>query len=274
MLTLLIYTPPKRSSFWKRLHHRLFWPPLTVEKKEIDGVELRYIFCNPFRRIHWKKVTAVCGGAAEILLPEGLEAPPYTHLKVFEGTSENHIEAARAALSVLKAAAPDPRRSKILLYDREGRFGELAAELSKLCNEMMVVTDRGDEYEALGDELLADTGKPLRVSEEMPDTRYGLLVAPGGFDRVVATDPGTIVFASGEKNLPLSGVVYYRYQPDLPEEWKKYCPGGISWERFGAALFAAGRREGKFDFPIKGYRQRICTDTAERVVERIREAVG
>ena len=274
MLTLLIYNPPEQIFFWKRLHHRLFWPSLVMEKREIDGVDVRYIFCNPFRRIHWKKVAAACGGETEILLPEGIEPPSHTALKAFSETSENHAEESQAALKILKTAAPNPRRSKILLYDREGRFSELVAGLSELCNEMMVVTDHEDEYEELEDELFAYTGKPIRISKEMPDTHYGLLVAPCGFDRVVATEPGTIVFTSGEENLPLSGVVYYRYQPDLPEEWKKFCPDGISWERFGAALLAAGRREGRFDVPIKGYRQRICTDTAERVVERIREAVG
>lgn len=269
MICMLIKKKTESISFWARLWRRLFFPAVAIEEQERDGVVLRVIFCNPYRRIHWGKIAGVVGDDDIFVAATGLEPPEWCGLTIFDHSSTDKALARRAALDVLKAARPDPKACKILLYDRRGRFLELAERLSELCNEMMVVTNELERYGELEDEILARTGKPILLSNEMPDNRYRVIVAPAGFDRVVRTDPGTIVFMCGEQNHPQNGVVYYRYFPDIPEAWRTLCPEGVDYELFCAALYTVGQEAHLFDAPPVGYRRRICVDSFEKVREML-----
>ncbi len=264
MLCLLVKSPPESLSFFKRLRRRLFGRAVTVEDVTKEGLVLRYIFINPYRRPHWGKIAAAAEDEV-LLTPPGLIPPEEYEISCHTPEAAQRRLAARAAADALRAANINPASLKILLYDRRARFLPLADELCALCNDLRVVTFEWERYNEWADEVLARTGQPVLLSEEMPETPCRIIAAPAGFDRIIRTAPGTVTFTRGTENLPQNGVVYHQYVPEIPDEWMALCPNGIDPAAFGEALCAEGESLGLFDAPPRLYRQRICMDTPERV---------
>lgn len=189
------------------------------------------------RKISINKLCRICDGISDtVLCPEGI-IPENAPLMRFYDNTLQLLLMENLLFSVLSDSLSG--NLKICLCDPFARFYELAEKLTDYCTEITVITRMQHFYNNRA-ESIKDKGK-LIICESLADIpECDIIIHP---ETVSTPLPRCQIIFSAYEPLTDDNRILYRYNADIPEEYRPLIPPGTDPQYFLCALYSLERRK-------------------------------
>jgi hypothetical protein len=182
-----------------------------------------------FGRVPWQKLESCMGILRkDVLISEGVTLPKDSSITEFVPDIYPRIVLMNSAVKVLS----DNRQKSLIVFDERCIYTEYIRNLVRCFDRIKVITPEPETYDKLSAELMEDCGFSLEVSDK-PSYKA---------DAVIAYNCSVPLYFSGklftaEKKFMMNAKVYSGGEIDLPDEYEKIRPDGVSKLLFASALY-------------------------------------
>lgn len=242
MLVALNIKSQMPKTFFEKLLNKVRGDKIVTEISNVGGVALRDVtYIKRSGKINFEKLSCALGETRNILCCEGVTLPEgFVRFENREFTSLLSINLGVFILSELKKAGED---LPVGFYDPDGLYSEHLSRLSRYNNNLIVVTDDTEQYDAISEKILDDSGAVVSVTDNrlrLTDCR--LIIVPEGVSEPLATLGNTVVLSGKKPAVSLSGVCYYDYSMRTPDSFSQLKPPRFSAVYFSGALYSLARQ--------------------------------
>lgn len=242
MLTSLYINNKEYNGGLQKLFGRLRGDKIKVEVRQAGNIELKCVeYINRSDKVNFKKLDKLIGAQRNRLLCSPDTKLPksqgFRRFKSYDYTRRLCTNTAITLLSSLKGAD-----ISVGLLDIDASFAALPQYLLKYTDTVVVVTNEYDIYSEVAENILGDTGAPLRLSKTVRSLELcDLIIAPKGLTHDINPKPDAVVLTDSKplKNMDCS--VIYGYDISLPEKLETLCPDSLDKTYFAGALYTMGR---------------------------------
>ncbi len=242
MLTSLYINSKEYKSRLKKLCGKLKGDKIKVEIRQAMDIELKCVeYINRSGKVNFKKLDKVIGAQRNHLLcPPDTQLPKtlgFRRFESYEFTRRLCTNIAITLLSSLKGAD-----ISVGLLDCDASFAVLPQYLLKYTDTVVVVTNEYDIYSEVAENILSDTGAPLRLSKTVRSLELcDMIIAPKGLTPDINPKPDALVLTDSKPKKPMDCSVIYGYDITLPKELEAMCPDSLDKTYFAGALYTMGR---------------------------------
>lgn len=238
MLTSLDIKTPQYNSKLKNFLSKLMFDTMRVDIIRAGDLKLKQIeYINRSGKVNWKKIDKdVLAQRNRLLCKKTLELPKDLGYRRFSSCEFKQRLCTNLSISLLCRA--ERKDVNVGLLDLDASFTGLPKYLLKYTDSLVVVTNETNVYTQVCEELLNETGAPIRVSKSPRSLEVcDLIIAPNGLTNDVTLAKNAIMLTIKKPEKTYDATVIYDYQIELSEELLKVCPENLSQTYFASALY-------------------------------------
>jgi hypothetical protein len=184
-------------------------------------------------RIPWKKLENCLGILRHcILLPEHITIPEGTDITAFAPDILPRIMLMNSTTDYIINRKQFFHQKNLTIFDKDGLYTSYIEKLLPYFNNIRIITDKINIYEALSEKLMTEYGFSLIVSDT---ENFDCDVVISQRCNVPLYFSGT-VFA-GEKKHLMNATVFSGSESTLPDEYENIRPNNIGRVLFASALY-------------------------------------
>lgn len=272
MLAALSVEKHSLNTRWSRIKARFHPYDITAGlRKHHKAVILRVKYEDYRGSINWKKLSPYLVGCQKQILCDpyiDLSETPFTR---FEDTTYTLRLMKNFVTHMLEQAALPPHELKIAYYDPMAVYPEMVTALASYTSCLTIVTDMPRFYERQSEQLMAQYGIPLSVSNSTEDLSGShIILSTEVIDTAWPLSAQSIVFTVKPPLVSLKGTILSQYRVTVPYPYQRLQPPKTDNVYFLSALYSlCGVQELENLVPDQ------CSDrqglfTAERLTQRLR----
>ena len=241
MITTLTITNNAMDSIYKKITY-LIKPNLpeyrVVSYNNIDVMQIIYNYRN--KKIPWKKISHLINdNNGFVLCREDINIPPSVGIKRYSSDLLTKQMCKNAAIKYIKVNNYDPKKLKILIFDKDAKYIDILEDIIMLTNDIRIVTDFPKLYYKKANQLRDDYGASIVVSDNLTnfESCADILISPDKIIKKLNLKNSAVVFTSKKPSVNLNAKVYYSYKVKLPKKVMNIIPADLEPEYFLSALY-------------------------------------
>ncbi|MBQ8056886.1 MAG: hypothetical protein IJ275_00960 [Ruminococcus sp.] len=238
MLTSLDIITPTYKSKLKKLFSKLMFDTMRVDIVEAGDIKLKMIeYINRSGKVNWNKIDKeVLAQRNRILCNKNLWLPKNHGYKRFCDYELKKRLCTNLAISLL--CQLEENRLSVGLLDLDASYTSLPKYLLKYTDSVVVVTEETDIYTHVVEELLDETGAPIRLSKSIRSLEgCDLVIAVNGIVDELILKENAVLLTTKKPEKNYDATVVYDYRIELSEELESICPKSLSHTYFACALY-------------------------------------
>lgn len=242
MLTSLYINSKEYKGKFKKLCGKLRGDRIKVEIRQAGDIELKCVeYINRSGKVNFKKLDKVIGPQRNrVLCPPDTKLPRtlgYRRFESYDFTRRLCTNTAITLLSSFKGAD-----ISVGLLDTDASFAILPQYLLKYTDSVVVVTNEHHIYSTVAENILSDTGAPLRLSKTVRSLELcDLIVAPKGVTPDLNPKADALVLTDSKPQKNMDCTVIYGYDITLPKNFETLCLDPLDKTYLAGALYTMGR---------------------------------
>lgn len=242
MLTSLHIEKPQYNSRFVQFLSKLRGNSLRFDVVNADSVDVKRVeyICRT-GKINYKKLDRVIGAQRNRLICNETVSLDSKHgYKRFVPIEYRRRLCTNLAIKLLEIT--NDKELSVGLVDMDASFISLPKYLLKYLSSIIVVTDKYDDYSEVVEQIMYDSGAPVRLSKSTKSlSECDLIIAPKGVGSDFAIKQGAVVLTDRMLTNVGECTVVYDYSITLSESLVDVCPKCIDYTYFAAALYTMGR---------------------------------
>lgn len=238
MLTSLDIVTPTYNSMLKKLISKLMFDTMRVDIIKVGDIKLkRIVYTNRSGRINWKKIDKeVLAQRNRLLCNRKIELPLNSGYKRFDNSELKTRLCTNLSISLL--CRLQDKKLCVGILDIDASFTGLPKHLLRYTDNVVVVTKETDIYTQVSEEILNETGAPIRLSKSLRSLEIcDLIIAPKGLINELKIKKNAIVLTTKKPKKVYDATVVYDYKIELSGELESVCPKNLSHTYFASALY-------------------------------------
>lgn len=241
MLSMLDIIQPQETGSVRELWRRITTPPVSAFLRPAGCGNYLRISCEQRRgRIDWRMIRSYSLDCMDrILMPSKIEPPAETELRRFVPFAFNRRMLENMTMDILARSQVRPELRRAAVY---GQDSEVAALLPRLCcfaGEIRVITRRPHAVADTVEQLRANYGAAISVTDQFDARGFDILLAPAGGAAVFETGENTVVLAPDRPSAK-AGLWIRAAVPPLPLSLADEYDDRYDINEFVGAFYEAG----------------------------------
>lgn len=150
--------------------------------REATVSHIQVMLCG--KKVRWNRLKHQLGGTAScVVLQQGVALPKECGIVPIDTQPLAHRLLKNAAADLLRSCPQRQCRRNIALIDLRGVYHDVARVLAKDCGCLKIVTLHAASYQSLAEQLLAESGAVLQVTDTLENPNENLaIVSPAGLN--------------------------------------------------------------------------------------------
>ncbi len=238
MLTALHIEKYQHNNALFRFLNRLCPNSLKTEIKEVNKSKIKIIeYRCRNNKVNWQKIDKeVSAQRNRLLCSSELELPKKCGYKRFDETEYKQRLCTNVAVSLL--CSIKNADFKVGLVDKDAQHTALIGYILKYADNLVVVTDRVDEYQSISHNQLMETGVSVRLTKSEKAVKdCDLLISPCTTDYSHFAKDDALVLSCVKPLTNQQSTVVYDYTVNLPKSVEDLCPLWLDKMYFASALY-------------------------------------
>ena len=239
MLTALSVKLPEQPPGFKRFLGKLRGDRVQIDIKRARGVTLKHVTYISFSgQVRLDKTDKIIGSQrSRLLCSDKLVFPRQSGYHRFDASDFNVRLCTNTALAVLQRRGESIRLG---IADFDGRYTELTLSALRLCNNVTVITNRGDIYRETNEQALDELGASAYITSNAEDmSESDLIIIPEPSYAPLGISPDAVVLAV-EPPPNQNNNWFYRYKIKIPNGFDAIKPEDLDGAYFCSALYTLG----------------------------------
>lgn len=238
MLTSLNILQPQFKSELKRKFSRLRKDKIEVYYRQAGNLKTKCIEYTQYgSKVNWQKLDKLIGAQRNRLLcNKNIELPANLGYKYFD---DSEYKTRLCTNLSIKLVADLNFDVSVGIIDTKASHTALPSYLIKHTDNIVVLTEKEDVYKDVADNLLEETGAPLRIVKNIKSLELcDLIVDLSGLNDLGAIGNDALVLSCGNSYKNCGAVVVSDYMIELPSPFSSLCPEYINSTYFAGALYS------------------------------------
>ncbi len=238
MLTALHIKETESNSAFQRVFSSFRRNSVKVRIKENSDVQVKIIEVVKRRKaLNWSKLDKYIGAQRNRLLCDAkTKLPKGRSYKRFFCDDYKHQLCINLSISLLSSL--NDCTLKVGFVDMKMQFDSVINYLLKYIDTLTVITEKTDEYMEIADQLLEETGAPLRISKSTKAlANCDLVIAPNGLYFDFIPKHNAVILTDRAIDKAIDCIVIHDYDIVLPKDIDSLCPEFLNRTYFASALY-------------------------------------
>lgn len=239
MLTsLYIYSKPHRTKLGEFLS-KLRCDRIDTYYRQKGPIKVRCVeYIQYSKNINWKKIDKIVLAqrnhllcSKDVILNESMGYKRFDDSEYKERLCTN--------LGITLTSEISQKNISVGIIDKKGMFSSLVECILKYTDNVVVVTDNIDFYTQVAENLIEETGAPLRLSQSQKSLcECKLIIAPSKVTSFEGISSKSLLLTAHIPQVDLPCAYVYDYAIDFPKPLLPLCPTGLDKTYFASALYS------------------------------------
>ena len=245
MLTALSIENLTSEIWYKKALNKLRGDAVKVDIRSARGVPLRHItYLSRSGAVNWFRLSKLIGAQRNHLLcGDDILLPADMGFRRFDNKAFKIQLASNLGVFVLSKLKNKVSDISVGIYDLRGDCTRLIAEIVRYTDNLTVVTDNLDAYNAAAAAVSEDIGAVVQVTDNRARLMdCAMLIAPEQINELLPLSGNVIVLTGAAPTVCTPGLIYYDYHFRMPNMFDRIKPADLSVEYFAGALYTKARQ--------------------------------
>lgn len=214
--------------------------PMKLSMIHKNGVKFYVISVRHSKRMNWSKLERLLGDTKKrVVLPSTIERPLTSSIQLVDDVGYAHVMTRQALHLIFEEHYDYLRKQAVCLIDIFCRHQSYADILTDYFSVVYVVTNREKLYLNYQQAKFYEKGASVFIVNTLKNNNLEvpIFVSPDGIIFPEMEETSVPVITAKPINHMEHISVYHSFCSEIPDEYEKICPDGISPRLFQAALY-------------------------------------